>query len=362
MTNSLRVGFVPMSATLRHPFDLRNFLYYARKRHISFEIADPAQTYDIVVLAPRADLSVWNRYEKKSGKMIYLTVDSYLAIPKSDLKAKLRGMAKYFGKECRYPVLDYQKAMQEMCRKADAVVCTTDEQREDIQKYCANVQKILEFHFKLVRNVKTDYASRKLINLVWEGGADNLSGFREIRDVLLQLNKKHPLALHLLTDLEHKKFMNKFCKVSVAEAVGRIFGPAFRPHTGSGFESLVYLYQWNMEMLSRIVTGCDIAVIPIDIKNPLTSGKPENKLLLFWRMGMPAVVSATPAYKRAMETAGLKDYCRTPQQWYEKLEKMITDVKARQMAGELGKKTADTIYSEETYLRQWDELFRSVLQ
>ena len=47
-----------------------------------------------------------------------------------------------------------------------------------------------------------------------------------------------------------------------------------------------------------IATGCDLAVIPLPLDRPLERGKPESKLVSFWRMGMPVVTSSTPAYRR----------------------------------------------------------------
>jgi len=37
-------------------------------------------------------------------------------------------------------------------------------------------------------------------------------------------------------------------------------------------------------------------VIPAVLGEPMFAGKPENKLLLFWRMGMPVITSSTAAY------------------------------------------------------------------
>lgn len=358
--SGLRIGFVPMNNSLRHPFDLRNFIYYARKRDIHFEIADPAKEYDLIILSPRADVSVWSRYSGKA-KIIYLIVDSYLAIPACNFKGLLRGLAKFVGGEHKYLKFNYSAALRQMCSRAQAVICTTLEQKRDISSYCANVHVILDFQFQIVREVKTNYAAGRRINLVWEGQADNISGFRQIKEALAQLGKKYPLALHLITDLERRKYMNIYGRVSVIDEVKHIFGGSCLANTSSGNGSSVYLYQWNLEMLTRIITGCDIAVIPLDVNNPLMRGKPENKLILFWRMGLPVVVSATPAYERVMAQCGQQLSCRSTNEWVNKLEQLIVDQNARQAAATQGKAYADSAYSEETYLKQWDRLVQSVL-
>ena len=205
-----------------------------------------------------------------------------------------------------------------MCARADAVVCTTSEQKSEISKYCDNVHIILECHFKAVQKIKSDYNIGSRVNLVWEGLPTNLKGFSLIKDVLIDLRKKYPIYLHLITDLVHKKYLNRLGRIHMIDEVEKIFGET--SHLNN--ESMFYMYQWNLDTFSQIVTACDIAIIPSDDRtNPLASGKPENKLLLFWRMGMPTLVSSTPAYTRAMNACGLDLYCDNHREWAEKLEK-----------------------------------------
>ena len=359
--SAFRIGFVPFLEGSLHPFDLRNLIYYARKRNLKFEIFKKGEEYDIIILTPRVDLSVWSRYPKGKAKIIFMLVDSYLAVPQFHIKNALRGPAKYLIREHKYFRFNYTKALQDMCRRADAVICTTLEQKIDIQKYCRNVHVILEFHFKVIREIKTDYSSGSLVNLVWEGRPENISEIGQLKEVLAHLNNKYPLALHIITDFTYKKYMNKIRTISMTDELERIFQEGYLSNVVSGNKSMVYLYQWNLELFSRIITGCDIAVIPLNAKDSLMRGKPENKLLIFWRMGMPTVTSATPAYIRAMDKCGLQLYCKDNKEWVEKLEKLIVDSKAREYAGLQGKRIADTVYSEEQYLKQWDELFESAL-
>ncbi|MFA6217305.1 MAG: hypothetical protein WDL87_06615 [Candidatus Omnitrophota bacterium] len=354
------IGYVPFRSPSLHPFDLRNFVYYARKRNIPFEIADPNKEYDIVVLTPQVDLSFWNRFPRRKTKLIYMLVDSYLAVSGFDLKGALRGFAKFCVGEHRSLRLNYADAIKDMCRRADAVMCSTLEQKHDIQEYCRNVHVILEFHQKIASRVKNDYAQPEKIKLVWEGRPENAAALAGIKDVLIQLKAKYPLSLYVITDLEYGRYMNRFKKVSMVKQLQRIFGSEYHANTVSGNDSLVYLYQWNKQDVSRLITGCDIAVIPLDTADPLMRGKPENKLLFFWRMGMPCVVSAIPTYTRIMEKIGMPLYCKNNQDWYEKLEKLILGADARKAAGLAGLKIAETEYSQEQYLLQWDRLFESV--
>jgi hypothetical protein len=128
--SGLRIGFVPYGG-LQHPWNLRNFVYYARKRNLKFEIVQPDKDYDIVVLSPLADISVWSKYPTDKAKIIFFLVDSYLSVPHENLKGKFRGLAKFLVGEQKSLKPNYLKTLQDMCSRADAVVCTTIEQKKD---------------------------------------------------------------------------------------------------------------------------------------------------------------------------------------------------------------------------------------
>lgn len=341
----LRIGYSPMTPALNAPGDRRRFAHYARNRNLHFEIADPAKDYDLVILSPLADISVWSRYPK--GKLVYDLIDSYLAIPRTDLKGRLRGFAKFLSRQSRYLQLDHWKAIEAMCRRADAVVCSTAEQQHDISRFCGNVRIILDAHGSVTRTVKRDYAAGQPFRLVWEGLPQTMGSLALIRPVLERLREKFPIELHLVTDVEYYRFLGRFWKSSTLEAARRILPD-------------VRLHEWKEESCADIICTCDLALIPLALTDPFAAGKPENKLLLFWRMGMPVVTSATPAYVRAMRGAGLDLACGGHAQWLGTLERLIGDEAARRDAGCRGKSYADQEYSADGLLARWDALFDSL--
>jgi len=344
----LRIGYVPYTDDLAYAGDRRRFCYYAHKRNIPFELAKPSESYDIVVVTERGDLSTWSTYNRGSAKIVYSLINRYLAVPWWDLKASLRGVAKFVTREARHLQLNYWRAMEAMCERADAVVCTTDEQRQDILPYCKNVHIILDIHTADVRAVKTDYGSGDTFHFGWEGLAENIEPFFAIRAVLARLQRKRHVALHLVTERQYGRFMRKYWRSDTARLAAKLPVPT-------------YLYQWNPHTCSAIIAACDMALIPIALDNPVDAGKPENKLLLIWRMGVPAVVSATPAYSRTMRRADLPMACRTQEEWVDTLERYVGSEAARRDAGQRGRRFAEEHYSEARILADWDKLFASVL-
>jgi glycosyltransferase involved in cell wall biosynthesis len=344
-----RIGYVPYTPTFERPGDRRRFCYYAEKRNIRFEIAQPSQTYDVIVLTEAADISVWSRYPRGSTKIIFDFVDSYFSIPRGDLKGMLRGAAKFVVGQHRRLRLNYWSALEDMCGRADAIICASEEQRAQILPFCQNVHPILDFHGSAVRACKSDYSAGHVFNFVWEGLASNIWQLLEIREVLRNLRKKRSFLLHVITELQYGRFLhNRFGKRNTADDVRKI-------------SSEICLYAWNEQTFSAIVRSCDLALIPIPLQNPLHAAKPENRLLLFWRMGLPVLASATAAYTRTMRECGLNMALATPREWSEALEYFISDEQARKHAGQRGKAFVEARHSEEKTLALWDEVFRSVL-
>ncbi len=344
-----RIGYVPYSRDFSNPSDRRRFCYWARKRNLSFEIANPKESYDIVVVTPAGDITEWADYSKP-GSMVYDQVDSYLAVRATDPKALFRGLAKYMSGQTRHLRFSYWDAIANICRRADAVVCATDEQRSAILAYCANVHIILDVHDEVLNARKQDYVAANVFNLVWEGLPENLVSFREIRPVLRTLGGRRPIALHLVTDLEWKPHLKRYGRRHAVNAAREIFQPS-------------YLYAWNQHTCASIISSCDLAVIPIPLEIPLAAGKPENKLILFWRLGVPAIVSRTPAYARAMARAGLEMTCATPDEWMTSLEYFMTNENARREAAQAGRRAAEgDFYGVAATLARWDAMALSILK
>ena len=347
--SQLRIGYVPNTQSLKGAADSGRFCYYARKRAIKFEIADPNETYDLVVVTAGGDISIWSKYQKGNAKIIYDQVDSYLATPDFDIKGALRGLAKFFSGQHRNLQLSYKKAIQNMSKRADAISCASEVQKKDFLIHNKNVHVILDVHNDLTQNIKKDYTAKKPFNLVWQGLPVTLHHFFEIRDVLKSINSQQEICLHIVTNLEYYQYLRKYGKRNTIDICRKIF-------------DRVYLYDWNVQLASTIICACDMAIIPISPNDSFAMGKPANKLLLFWKMGMPTITTSTPAYAYAMDQANLDMTCRKKSEWREKLLKYMNDETARREAGEKGKAYTDSFYSDEIVVAQWDNLIQSVLE
>jgi len=341
----LHVGYVPCSSDLTHPADRRRFVNYAQRRGLNLAIADPSEKYDLVILSERADLSIWCDYGK--GKLVYDLIDSYLAIPRTSFMGNLRGMAKFITRQSRYLQLNHWQAIERMCRRADAVVCSTEEQYRDIVKFCNDVHIILDVHSMFTQVSKLDYTASTPFKLVWEGLPHTLDSLGVISKVLRRFQSQRQVELHVITDLEYWRYLGRYVKGYTQDLLDRVFPGAI-------------LHEWHERKFAQMITHCDLAIIPIDLNDPFAAGKPENKLLLLWRLGMPVIVSATPAYLRAMNSAGLEMACTDDRQWEEMLMKCSEDEALRKLGGESGRQCAEMQYGEDSILLGWDRVMESL--
>jgi len=343
----LRIGYVPASADFTHPADRRRFPAYASRRNLRIETADPTEYYDLVIVTLKADLTRWGRYTKANARVLFDMIDSYYAVPRTDIKGLLRGSAKFVTGEVSHLVPSYWSMLDAMCRRADAVVCTTEEQAQHARRFCDNVHVILDIHSDLVGQVKQNYAAGEVFNLVWEGLPQNIRFLEELSGALAYLSSKYKIALHVVTDLHYYEYMGRYWKRATWRRARKIFKDT-------------YLYEWNPQLLSPILVACDLGLIPVPLSSPLEAGKPENKLLLFWRMAVPVVTSATRAYRRTMRQAGVEMCCHTLQDWKRTLEYYLLNEDARSGAGRRGKGFADTCYGEAAILARWDGVMASL--
>ena len=347
----LSIGYAPYTSDFSSSGDRRRFVYYANSREIDFEIAKPENEYDIVFVTHGADITVWSKYDKSKAVIVYELVDSYLATPVLSFYGLFRGLAKYLSGKHKYCQLNEKKSIESMCRRADIVICSTQEQKNHIRRYCDDVRIILD--------VKSEYHNHRMtlkselknneLNIAWEGVPHNIKSFKVIRDALSILSKQYQINLHLITALKYKKYMNKYVTKHTINEVKKYIDI-----------NNIYLYQWNELTVSHISSACDFAVIPINSNDTMDNGKPEDKLLIFWLMGLPAVVSETPAHLRAMKGAGVSMACSSTNDWVSTIKDIVDNKTKRNQSAEKGFAYASRVNSEEATMLLWDDLFEDI--
>jgi glycosyltransferase involved in cell wall biosynthesis len=342
----LPLGYVPYGRNLERPADRRRFPRYAAIRNLPFEIVSGWEGNDVIILSTAADVTRWV-HAPTDRKIVVDLPDAFLDEGRG-LKRAVRGLAKWAGGETRHPVINYHKAVERLLERADAVVCSTDKQAGRIARHNANVHPILDLHGEFHCLPPTARESGQL-DIVWEGLTATLPAIRPILPALRTLASQIGLRLHLVTDLEAPRYMNRFLVRQTEDAIA-----------DWGID--VRLYQWSVDTLTEVARRSDVAIVPVDLADPMAMGKPENRMRIFWRLGLPVVASATPANVRATRVAGIGErvLCSTVDDWRHALQQLHFQPEERLEIASAGQAAALTAYSEESLALRWDRLFESL--
>jgi glycosyltransferase involved in cell wall biosynthesis len=341
----MSIGYAGYSADWSVPGDRRRFAAYARMKSLGIERADPARPYDLVYATYSSDLPAWIACKKRDGdklKLVFELIDSYLA-QTNPVRRLLKGAARYaLGTDSRLSP-DLLKTLVDACRAADAVVCSTEEQAATIRRYNPNVVTSFDWFGDDLGAPKTDHRRGEKLRIVWEGQSATLKNLRSVRDALNEVHDK--IELHVVTDPKVYRWFGRYGSHDAKDLL-------------EGFQCEVHFHPWDRATFSKHVTKADIAIIPIDSSDEFARGKPENKLVMLWQLGMPALTSSTPSYRRAMEGAGLDLTC-TDSEWPEKLRQMISASDAeRERLGQQGRAYAERSYSRDEFVNRFDRAMK----
>ncbi len=340
------IGYVPHSPDLNRPMDRRRFPRYADFRDIEFDIVSNWQNHEIVVLSPAADLTTWINVPRDRLVIVDLP-DAYLD-ERRGLRRSVRGLAKWFTGESSHPVASYRHLTERMLERADAVICSTEEQATNIASFNENVHPILDLHGEF-EFLPPGIRRSGRFDIVWEGLPTTLQSVQQVLPAFRALAKRAKVRLHLVTDLSGPHYMNRFVVRRTEDVV-----------TDWGID--IRIHQWSIETLTEVARSCDLAIVPVDLTNPMAVGKPENRMRIFWRLGLPVVVSANPAHTRAAELAGLGNrvLCSTTEDWETTLAELSSRPDLRLKIALAGQATARASYSDKSLATRWDRVIENL--
>ncbi len=346
------VGVVPNAPDFAHPADRRRYVPFFRARGIRYEKADFAKAYDAVYISIAADLGQWAAYrgaQRAQGRVpavIFDLSDDLLSDrPWRDL---LRGA--YYTVTRRNSRFDvsYKRAVIKMVEHSDVVLCGSDEQKSALDQLHPNVVVMRDFFGDDLTVRKTSWALRREgeLHVLWEGlSHGNREIFRMLRQVLDTVTGLQVHA-HVVTDPSYCHVgSSRFCEPTWAVLNRTFRGSAVRVHH----------YSWTAPTFSAIAASCDIGVIPVP-PNPVMQRKPENKLLLMWQVGLPAVATATPSYARVTRAIGEDGVAATLSDWGRLIGQLAADEARRAGYVASASRYLESHCSAPTILQAWDRI------
>jgi hypothetical protein len=348
----LRIGYSPISAGLTAPGDRRRVAYWAKSRN-HYLTTNLDERLDLIIASVNSDFNA-GAFVSTGKPLIFDLVDAYLS-PSSNLNDCIRGTAKFVFGDISRPLKPFSHSIGDFCARANAVICSSQEQELLIQKYNSNTHIILDSHHEIPFLAPRESKSIKNggSEILWEGQAATLNGLKQVKQALEKLKSSENISLNLVTDQKLYRLLGRFLPKNTEALVAREL-PLLK--------EAVRIYPWSVDNLVFKAKSSNVAIIPIDLRVPMNNLKPENRLLIMWRLGLPCLTSPSPAYIRVSNGAGVDAICEDENDWLVKIQRLITDANYSENQVRLGQLYLKKYHSENSLLKKWDNVVESVLK
>ncbi len=347
----LKIGYWPLSQNLNSPGDRRRLVFWAKSRGHEI-ISNLSQNVDVIVATENSDFNS-SYFAKRQTPVIFDLVDAYLS-PLSTLDDLARGIAKRLSGQISGGIRPFSHHIRDFCMNSNAVICSSIEQEKIIQQYNSNTHVILDSHDEIpfIDALKTKYINPGQHRILWEGQPATIRGVKTISPVLLELSKAFTLNLNFVTDERFYRLLNKHLQTNTSNLLNKDL---------THIADLVNIIPWTSNNLVEYAKGSEVAMIPIDLSVPMQRLKPENRLLIMWRLGLPCLTSPSPAYVRVAGHAGVTAACNSLQEWIDNFNRLLLDPEHAKREVLAGQNYISENHNQTILLKKWDLAFESVV-
>jgi glycosyltransferase involved in cell wall biosynthesis len=176
--------------------------------------------------------------------------------------------------------------------------------------------------------------SSEILTIGWVGSRSTSPYLLGIEPALRRLSQAHPGKLRF-----------------------RLYGHPERKLNLPNFESRPFALASEMEDLRTI----DIGMMPVP-DNGWTRGKCAFKAIQYMAAGIPTVVSPVGMTTELVEHNVNGFWARTPEEWFEALDYLVSDIRNRRRFSEEGRKTVESRYSLQVWGPRLTSLIRDVIE
>lgn len=347
----LKVGYSPLSKDLKAPGDRRRLIFWAKSRGHSV-VTDLSEKVDVIVATENSDFNS-PIFKQDKIPIIFDLVDAYLA-PRNALEDLARGIAKKISGQITGDIKPFSYHVREFCKNANLVICSSIEQELQVRTFQQRTHVILDSHdeFPLLIAEKNYNHNSRDFRILWEGQPATIRGVKNIVPVFLRLQELKSLKLDFVTDEHYFLLLNKYFRRDTRKLLDSDLREISRD---------VSLIPWSVENLVSKVRMASVGIIPIDLTVPMQRLKPENRLLIMWRLGIPCLTSPSPAYIRVSNKAGTETVCKDSNQWFDRLNQFR--LSSRFAVGEVckGQQYLAENHTSNILLNKWDTAVNSAL-
>lgn len=347
----LKIGYWPLTKKLNTAGDRRRLVFWAQARGHTL-VTDLNQKLDVIVASENADFNS-SVFHSDGAPVVFDLVDAYLS-PQNPIDDLARGIAKHLSGQITGLVRPYSHHVRDFCKTAKLVVCSSIEQEMVINQFNTQTRVILDSHDEIpfMDEVHKSIRESNVTQILWEGQPATIGGVAQISSVLMALSKTRNLHFNFVTDEIYYKLLNKYFESDTLRLLQKNFHE---------IPNRISVIPWSSHNLVTYAKKSAVAMIPINLSVPMQRLKPENRLLIMWRLGLPCLTSASPAYSRVAAKAGVNAVCKTSQEWSTNFSRILGDPKFAKDEVVKGQDYLRENHNRAILLQKWDSVFESVL-
>jgi hypothetical protein len=349
--SKLKIGYWPLSSNLQSAGDRRRVIFWAQARGHEV-VTDLNRRVDVIIASEKSDFASPIFIDSKAP-IIFDLIDAYLS-PLNPIDDIARGLVKKVASQLSGRIKPFSSHVQDFCQISNAVICSSVEQELLIKQYNSNTHVILDSHEEIPIVTAKHNADKFHINrrILWEGQPATIRGVQQVSSALTELTRTNSVQFDFVTDQSYFQFLGKYLKRSTLRLLEADLSSVF---------DRVSITPWTTANLVNCAEKSDIAMIPIDLSVPMQRLKPENRLLIMWRLGLPCLTSASPAYTRVAIKAGTKTVCVTPNNWLENFKSLLENPSFAHEEVLRGQNYLHENHTSVILLNKWDRVIESVI-
>ena len=352
LLSKLRIGYWPLSKSLGLAGDRRRLVFWAEARGHTV-VTDLSRSVDVVVASENVDFNS-GFFESNKTPLIFDLVDAYLS-PSNPIDDISRGVAKKISGQITGGIKPFSHHVRDFCKKADLVICSSLEQEAVINLYNNNTQIILDSHDEIPFIIPSRNSEKLTLQkrVLWEGQPATIKGVNQLSTVLKELSANQQMYYDFVTDQKYFKVLNRYLQKDTLDLLEKGL---------CEISEKISIFPWSTEALVSRAKESNLAMIPIDLSVPMQALKPENRLLIMWRLGLPCLTSASPAYSRVSATAGVNAICHNLEEWFEKFNYILSDPNFGYREVLKGQDYLREYHNQRVLLQKWDAAIEMALR
>lgn len=295
-------------------------------------------SFDLLFVGAGGDLAraLKLKRSKPGAGLIFDYANHYLE-EETRLKAFLRPLLYSAFRGYAVDFRGYKALILELMSVADQVVCSSTYQQIYLKTLgieATVITDIFDWEFDIPDQIEEKPAHQ----FIWEGKAFNLDALLKLEKVV---NTFPDIPLAVLTD-------EKFSGYGAAQTLGKSVEEELKKR----FQNAAYV-PWASTVLMEELARSTLGLLPINLLSSIGKAKPENRLVLLWRFGVPALTSPLPSYKELAERTGVDFVCTNGQDWIDRIKRFTEPSDHNLMQARFLKDFADTHYSATIILDKW---------